>query len=199
MSYLIAPLQKVKIDFSEFNAVMKNLEEALDARAKAIWSGYTFGGLSPGDNQYGFGNIPPRHMSVPRGFGTWSFMQKYTAPGSWTNIFSYTVPNDQIHGFSGFEFHGPNQIFNALRFSISDKTFPIIEIEEARSYAAKDGMALIFKTDKGREMIVQEKISLTLKGFQERNTSGFNQRVIPIGEMAYRAKDDLVTLSAPTT
>lgn len=199
MSYFVAPLSKVKTNFSEFHETMANLETAVRSRAEAIWPGYTFGGLNPGKNQYGLANIPPRHMSVPRGFGSWSYMQKYTAPGSWMNIFSYTIPRDQIHGFAGFGFIAPNLVMNAIRLTLSETIYPVMEIEEAHSYAAEEGVALIFKTDKGQELVAQELTGLILRGFQERNTSGWNVRVVPIGMIAYRVKDDLIGLSAPAT
>jgi hypothetical protein len=135
-------------------------------------------------------------MSVPRGFGSWSFIQKFTTPGSWGNIFSYTVPNDQIHGFAGFAFYAPDLIFNALRMQVADTTYPIVEIEEAQTFFA-DGMTIMLKADAGEEFIIPEKVSFLLKAFQERNTSGWNIRAIPIGQMIFRARDDLITLSAP--
>ena len=197
MSYFVAPLNKVKTQFPEFAQAMAAVETSVRSRAEQIWGGYTFGGLQPGANQYGLANLVPRHMSVPRGFGSWSFMQKFTAPGSWVNIFSYTVPIDQIHGIAGASFVGNSLLFNALRFQISDTVLPIFEIEEARSWDPLSGTAVVIKTDSGKELVAQEKVSIVLKGFQERLSSGFNQRVIPIGQMGYRSRDDLLTLSAP--
>ena len=198
MSYEVAPLQRVRTDFPEFRAGLVALQNGLIARAQQIWPGYTFGGISPGPGQYGIANLAPRHLSVPRGFGSWSFLQKFTGPGSWQNVFSYTVPDDQIHGFAGFAFFAPDLIFNALRVQVADTTYPIVEIEEAQTFFA-DGMALLIKADAGEEYIVPEKVSFILKAFQERNTSGWNIRVIPIGQMIFRARDDLITLSAPSS
>lgn len=198
MSYIIAPLSKVKDDFPEFLGVMKDLENKLRTRSEKIWNGFTFGGLTPGDNQFGLVNIPPRHMSIPRGFGTWSYLQKFSASGSWTNIYSYTVPEDQIHGFAGFGFQGPNMIFNAIRLQISDVIFPIIELEEARMWAKDDGLGIILKTDVDEDLIVQEKVSMVLKGWQQRNTDGFTMRITPIGLMSYKVKDDLISLASPS-
>lgn len=197
MSFEIAPLKRVRTDYPEFRATLVSVQNGLIARATQIWTGYTFGGLSPASGQFGIGNIPPRHMSIPRGFGSWSFVQQFNFPGSWGNIYSYTVPSNQIHGFAGFEFYAPDLIFNALRAQISDTIYPIIEIEEAQGYG-QDGMALLVKADAGEEYIIPETVSLTLKGFQERTTLGWNVRVVPLGQIVFKARDDLITLSAPS-
>ena len=198
MSYEIAPLKRVRTDFPEFRATLLAVQNDLIARAQQIWSGYTFGGISPSAGQFGLANIAPRHMSIPRGFGTWSFIQAFTTPGSWVNIFSYTVPSNQIHGYAGFGFYAPDLIFNALRIQVSDTIYPIIEIEEAQGYFnSQDGMALILKSDAGEEYIVPELVAMQMKGWQERRTSGWNIRTVPIGQMAFKARDDMITLSSP--
>jgi hypothetical protein len=198
MSYFVAPLNRVKQNFPEFAAEMAALEAGVRTRAEKIWPGFTFGGMQPGANQYGLANFLPRHISIPRGFGSVSFLQRFNAPGSWTNILSYTVPSNQVHGYAGFAFIGPTMIFNALRLQLSDIVLPIIEIEEARGWDPVSGIVLIIKTDPGQELIIQDTQALLLKGFAERGTLGFNMRVVPIGEMAYRARDDLISLSAPS-
>lgn len=177
---------------------MAALEQAVRARAEAIWPGYTFGGLQPSSNQYGISNLLPRHMSVPRGFGSVSFIQRFTTPGSWTNIFSYTVPINQVHGIAGFNFIGPSMPFNALRLQLSDTILPIFEIEEARGWDPTSGLMVIIKTDQGKELVIQELASTVIKGFAERGTSGINMRIVPVGMMAYKARDDLIGLSAPS-
>ena len=198
MSYFVAPLKAVKTSFPEFAQAMASLENAVRARAESVWPGYTFGGLQPGANQYGLANLLPRHMSIPRGFGSWSFLQKFTAPGSWQNIYSYTVPTDQVHGLAGISLVGATNPFTALRLQISDTVLPIFEIEESRGWDPTSGNSLIIKTDQGKELVAQEKVTILLKGFQDRNTSGFNVRTVPIGVMAYRARDDLLSLSGPS-
>ncbi len=198
MSYFVAPLSKTKTQFPEFAAALSSLEQGVRNRAETIWPGYSFGGLQPGANQYGLANLVPRHMSIHRGFGSWSFLQKFTAPGSWSNIYSYTCPVDQVHGHGGIELIGASNPFTALRYQISDTTLPIFEIEESRVWDPASGVAIVVKTDQGKELVQQEKASIILKGFADRNTSGFNVRAVPIGLMAYRARDDLLTLAAPS-
>ena len=198
MSYFVAPLTKTKTAFPEFAAAMASLEQAVRARAESVWPGYTFGGLQPGANQYGLANLLPRHVAVPRGFGSWSFLQKFTAPGSWSNIFSYTVPQDQVHGYVGFSFVGVTNPFTALRMQISDTILPIFEIEESRGWDPLSGTSIVVKADQGKELVAQEKVTVLLKGFADRQTSGFNVRVVPIGMMGFRARDDLLNLSGPS-
>ena len=180
MSYIIAPLDKVKEKFPEFLDVMKQLETATINRAKEVWPGYTLGGLIPTAKEFGLGTILPKNI---RGKGTYTWVQTFTAPGSWTNIFSYTVKDDLIHSFAGFAIPDPELIFSQFRIEHTDKKYPIIDIEEARTF--KGGVAIIIKADVGEEIVVPEKKSFLLKGYQERGTSGLSQRVIPLGLCAY--------------
>lgn len=172
----------MKEKYPEFLDVMKQLESATIDRAGEVWSGYTLGGLKPEAKEFGLGNILPKNVL---GAGTYTWQQQFAAPGSWTNIFSYTVADDLIHSYVGFAIPDPELIFSQLRFEHTDKKYPIVEIEEARVFRGQGGIAIIIKADKGEEVIVPEKKSFLLKGFQERGTSGLNQRVVPLGLCAY--------------
>jgi len=188
MPYVIAPLEKVKVDYPEFMDVMKKVEQVSIARAVEIWPGYVLGGLIPGVKEFGIGNMLPKDVL---GTGTYTWTQAYTAPGSWTNIFSYSVPEDEIHAFSGFAISDPTLIFNQIRLEISDKKYPIWEIEEANLY--EKAFAMIIKADPGNELIAQEETPVLVRGYQERGTSGTEQRVIPIGINVYKRKDLVIS------
>jgi len=188
MAYIIAPLDKVKVDYPEFMDVMRQVERVSIARAEKIWPAFKLGGLIPGEKEFGIGNILPKDVL---GAGTYSWTQSFTAPGSWTNIFSYTVPEDEIHAFAGFAISDPTLIFNQIRLEISDKKYPIWEIEEANLY--EKGFAIIIKADPGDELIAEEEIPVLVRGYQERGTSGYEQRVIPIGINIYKRKDLVIS------
>lgn len=183
MPYAIAPLDKIKVDYPEFKDVLKSLEAGAIARAIEIWPGYTLGGLIPGDKEFGIGNMLPKDIL---GTGTYTWTQAFTTPGSWTNIFSYDVPEDEIHAFAGFGISDPTLIFNQLRIEIEDRKYPIFEIEEANLY--DKAFSIIIKADPGNEFIAQEETSVLLRGYQERGTSGAEQRVIPLGLNVYKLK-----------
>lgn len=188
MSYLIAPLQKVRSgEFPEFQQAMASLEAAARQRAAAIFSGFTPGGVLPGDGSFGQANLLPKKVL---GAGTFTWVQTFRAPGSFTNIFSYTVPNDEIHAYAGFIIPDP-LIFSQFRMQVSDRIYPILEVEEARAF--KDGFAIVLKQDSGAETVVEEKKIFTLQGYQERGTSGNSQRVIPIGFALYINKDTYIS------
>lgn len=198
MSYIIAPFRQVKAQFPEFLDAMRTLEAATKQRAEAIWQGYTFGGLFPEGKQYGLGNILPKNTTgVARLLGSNSFVQRYTAPGSWVNILSYTVADDLIHSFAGLAFTDPYLIFNAIRLTATERIYPQIWLEEARAFSEDaKGVAVILKPDPGEELVVPEKTAFLLEGYQERGTSGITQRIIPLGVAAYRKRDIYITKSA---
>ncbi len=191
MSYIIAPLDKVKETFPEFRDALGDLQQAVIKRAEQIWPGFTFGGLTPRQKEFGLTTILPREIF---GKGTQTWLQNFAAPGSWTNIFSYSVPVDEIHGFGGFAFTEPTLSFSQLRWEIGDRKFPIVNVEESRSFVnVAGGFAVVVKSDRGKEMIADERTAVLVKGFQERGTSGIRQRIVPIGLMAFRRVDIVIT------
>lgn len=191
MSYIIAPLDKVKDTFPEFRQSMSALQDAVIKRAQDIWAGFTFGGLTPGSRQFGLTTMLPREIF---GKGTQQWTQTFSAPGSWTNIFSYSVPVDEIHGFAGFAFTEPTLIFSQLRWEIKDRKFPIINVEESRAFNVfAGGFVIVVKADAGQELIAEERTQVLVKGFQERGSSGIRQRIIPIGLLAFRRIDLVIT------
>ena len=65
MPYIIAPLDKVKGEgaFPEYMSVLKALQDKALDRAGQIWEGYSFGGLYPGDKQFGICPLRQREMA----------------------------------------------------------------------------------------------------------------------------------------
>jgi len=195
MSYVIAPYTLVKKEFPEFRELLKTAHDATISRAENIWPGFKFGGLLPGDREFGITTLLPDQVILNKArapFGSYNWLQSFTAPGSWVDIFSYDVPEDEIHTIVGFAIPDPTLIFSQLRFEIGDKKYPRIDLEEARAYAGEGGIAIILKTDVEKELVIQEETSVRLRGWQEYGTSGIVQRVIPLGIMAYKRKDIVI-------
>src|SRR3990167_1140401 len=106
MTFLIAPARLVKGEnqYDEFRAAYKAAVDKGMKVANDYWPGFTFGGVIPGPQEYGMTAFLPNQMY---GGGTATFMKRYGSAGSWCNIFSYTVPQDQIHVFVGMAFTDP--------------------------------------------------------------------------------------------
>lgn len=189
MTFVIAPTRLVKGEnaWDEFRTSLRESENLAVQRANEIWNGWKFGGLTPGNKEYGMTSLMPRHIY---GGGTATFTKTYGSAGSWCNILSYTVPEDQIHVFVGLSFTDPAPIFSALRWEVEDKRFPIVGIEEA--YGFRDGFSLMLKADKGEEIVVPEEQRFLLRGFQERGTRGQQQRIVPLGFMLFKNKDAVI-------
>lgn len=168
----------------EFNDIRQALHDQAIARAAEIWPGHEVGGLRPQSKQFGVNTIRPRDIF---GGGTATFVKRYGSAGSWCNIWSYTVPEDEIHAFAGFMIPDPSLIFAQTRFELEDTRLPIADIEEAQGFMGP--FAILYKQDRGFEYIATEEQRVLFKGFQERNTAGRNQRVVPIGLQLYKNKD----------
>lgn len=193
MTFLIAPADMVKGEgqWTEYRQILADLQVSAQARAADIWKGFTFGGVTPGARQYGISSLRPRDIHGGGVGGTATFQKTYGSQGSWCNIFSYTVPEDEIHAYAGIAIPDPTLIFSQLRWEIEDKKLPIIDIEEAHSFPG--GFRLMFKQDKGKEFVVPEEQSVLLRGFQERSTRNRTQRIVPIGFTLYKNKDLMIT------
>lgn len=186
MTFMIAPAAQVKGEnaWPEFKNILPALETTAKARAGDIWKGFDFGGVTPGPRQYGLSTLRPRDIF---GGGTATFSKTFGSAGSWCNIFSYTVPEDQIHAIAGIAIPDPTLIFSALRWEVEDKKLPIVNIEEAHMFGG--GFYLMLKQDSGKELVIPEEQAVLLRGFQERGTRNRTQRVIPIGFTLYKNKD----------
>lgn len=190
MVFISAPFKQVKGEnaWPEFQSVLPALETAVKGRAEQIWPGFQFGGLFPGNKRYGLLDVRPRDIF---GGGTATFTKTYGSQGSWANIWSYTVPRDEIHGFAGFLVTSPSLIFAQIQMQVEDKILPIMDIEHHQGWAPPFG--IILKVDQGKEIVADELQSVILRGFQERNTRNMTQRIVPLGVQAYKNKDLHIT------
>jgi hypothetical protein len=189
MTFVIAPADFVKGagDYSEYRQILTDLQSTAFARAADIWKGYSPGGITPGARQFGVSTYRPRDIF---GGGTATFVKSYGSQGSWGNIWSYSVPEDSIHALAGLAIPDPTLIFSAFKLQIEDKILPIINVEEAHSFS--QGFRLLFKQDKGKEFVIPEEQSVLLRGFQERNTRNRTQRIVPIGFVLNKNRDNMI-------
>ena len=192
MPFVFAPLNLVKGEgqYPEFNDVLKSVQDAGIARAKTLWSGFSQGGLTPGDKEFGI--IPMRANEMANDVtsttlsGTYSFRKSYTA-GAWRPIFNFTTREDTIHALAGFAFADDVLRFSQIRWEIGDKKYPIIDLQLAQTFGS---FALLLKEDAGKEIIIEQEQSVLLRGYCE--TTG-PQRIVPIGFMLYKRKDLVIT------
>ena len=194
LGFVIAPASKIREagQYDDFRSILADLQQNALAKASTVWKGYSFGGLRPEGQQFGITTFRPRDVMTPggqtnTGGGTATFVKTYGSQGSWTDIYSYSVPENEIHAWAGVGIPDASLIFSQMRFEISDRRFPIIDIEEAHMFPG--GFALMFKQDKGEEFIAVENDRVLLRGRQERGTRGRQQRVIPLGFQLYKNKD----------
>jgi len=187
--FSIAPADFVKGEgqYEEYRGILGKLQDRAISRAQEIWKGYSFGGMTPGPRQFGIASFRARDIF---GGGTSTFVKTYGSPGSWANIWSYTVPEDEVHAFAGFAISDPTLIFASIRWEIEDKKLPILDIEEAHSFTG--GFRFMFKQDDGKEFVVPEEQAILLRGFQERGTDGRSQRITPLGFVLHKNKDNMI-------
>jgi len=194
MPYVIAPLDKVKGEgaYPEYEDVLKAVQDAAINRAKEVWSGFTFGGLYPGDKEFGICPLRAREMAhdvtATTASGTYSF-RKNLATTAWHTIFDYTTRKDILHAFAGFAITDETLRILELRMEVSDKKYPIIDIQEAKGWG---GFAILFKEDQGAELIAEPETSIYLRGYVE--AAGY-QNVVPLGFQLYKRKDLVISES----
>lgn len=192
MSYILAPYSRVKGEnsFPEFEDAMKALETAAINRAKEIWKGYEFGGVYPGENQFGICPMRQNEMANDVSSTTLSGSYTYTKTlGStgWHNIFNYTVREDVIHAFAGFAV--TDEVLRLLQFRMEfgDRKYPVWDVQEAKAWG---GFAIIFKVDEGKELVSQERSSVLVKAYVE--ATG-DQTIVPMGFQLYKRKDLVIS------
>lgn len=192
MSYILAPWERVKGDnaFPEFEKAMSDLEKAAINRAEKIWAGWSFGGTEPGDKEFGIRPIPANEMAndvaAQTLSGTYNFKKTLGSTG-WVNLFNYKVMEDVIHAFAGFGVTDEVLRLLQLRMELGDRKFPIMDIQEAKAWG---NFLIIFKTDEGKELIMEPRRAVQIRGYVEATGQ---QTIVPIGFSLYRNKD--LTLS----
>lgn len=192
MPFVFAPLDAVKSpgQYPEYVDVLKAVQDAGITRAKELWGGFSQGGLTPGEKQFGI--IPMRMNEMANDVtsstlsGSYSFRKSYTA-GAWRNIFNFTTREDTIHALAGFAFADDVLRFSQIRWEIGDKKYPIIDLQLAQTFP---GFALVFKEDVGKEIIIEQEQSVLVKGYCE---STGPQRIVPIGFMLFKRKDLVIS------
>lgn len=188
MPYVIAPLDKVKglNQWDEYRQGMMDVEKQAVARAVALWTGAQRGGVFPLGAQFGVGPFRKNDMagdtsdSTPS--GTYTFRKNITAT-AWQDLFNYSVRKDMIHAFVGFLITDDVLRVIQWRFRLGQVSFPIIDVQEAQRY---DRFAIILKTDRGTELVVDPNTSVLVRMYAE--TVGW-QRVVPLGLQIYRRTD----------
>ena len=194
MSYIIAPMNLVKGEnsYPEFADVLKSVQDAAIERAKQIWEGYTFGGLYPGDKEFGICPMRQREMandvSATTLSGSYSFRKNLASTG-WHTIFDYSTRKDILHAFAGFMITDEVLRLLELRLELSDRKYPILDIQEAKGWGA---FAILFKEDQGGELIAESETSIYLRAYVE--ATGY-QTIIPLGFQLYKRKDLVISES----
>ena len=192
MSYVIGPMSQVKGEgmWPEFADVLKDVEKKAISRAGQIWEGYTFGGLTPGDHQFGICPLRANEMasdvSATTLSGTYTFRKNFAATG-WHGVFNYSTRKDILHAFAGFAVTDEVLRILALRMEISDRKFPIFDIQEAQSWG---NFAILLKSDVGEALIAEPETSILVKAYVE--STGY-QRVVPLGFQLYKRKDLVIS------
>lgn len=183
------------------------LEEMSRIETENVWKGVSYGGWTPGTNQYGRTTHLPEwyadenadvldHGHIPATWGRNSFEQYYTStspaaytvPG-WKTIlqgalaavvpFGGQVPEDiRIH-LMGIGITTKASKITKIRMEIGDTLYPKMDIEERHGY---NKPSIIFEEG----MIAPEETTFVLRGWFE--ADGY-ERVVPLGFVHYRRKD----------
>jgi len=208
MSFVLCDLDKVKLQYPEFQETLAKLETKMLEDTEAVWAPLKRGFLvTERTDQFGRTTILPEWFAdeagdvldsahVPTTWGVNNFRIYYssTSPAAaaipgWKTILQGggspigTTPEDIRIALAGLAF--PNKALNIskIRMEIGDKRLPKIDIEELHNYTKP---ALIFEEG----FIIPEETHFLLRGFFE--ASGY-QRVIPLGFGCYRRRDLVIT------
>lgn len=193
MSFIIAPLDKVMGDqpWNAYIGMMQDLQLAIIDRSKTIWKGYEAGGILPGKDQFGLcplrANEMAHDVSANTLSGTYSFRKNLPTAGVWHTIFDYSLRDDVVHGFAGFAITDEILKILQFRFEMSDRIYPIIDVQEAKSWGS---FAILFKVDRGHELVVEPRQRVYVRGYVE--ATGY-QTIVPLGMQAYKTKDLVIT------
>jgi hypothetical protein len=192
--YSIAPYRLLKGEnaWGEFIPVLQELQQVAINRAKVLWNGYEFGGIMPKDGEFGIAPLRMREMahdvSATTLSGSYSFKRTFGSTG-WVTIFDYTTRKDVLHAFAGFAFTDEVLRFLELKWTISDRVYPIIDIQEAKGWS---NFGIIVKQDIGDDLIAEPETSVYVRGYCE--TAGL-QTIVPLGFMLYKRKDLIISES----
>lgn len=192
LPFVIAPLDKVKGEnaFPGFEEVLKDLQDAAIQRAKDIWKGWEFGGILPGEKEFGICPLRAREMAndvtATTLSGSYNYRKNLGSTG-WYTLFDYSVRDDIIHAFAGFKVTDDVLRLLEFRMEMSDKKLPIIDVQEAKGWGQ---FAILFKVDEGKELIAEPRHSVYLRGYVE--ASGY-QTIVPLGFQLYKTKNLVIS------
>lgn len=192
--YFVAQSDKVKGEgqYPEFQSVLQDVEAAAFSRASVIWPGWQPGGMFPGENRFGVGPLRKNDMagdttdSSPS--GSYSYIVPAATSAAWRDLFRYTVRDQTMHAFAGFQFTDDVLRYLQLRIEIGDRLYPIIDIQSAMNF---DKFNLVLKMDQGQELIAEPRQRVLIRGFAIAPFAA--QRVVPIGLHLYRNLNAVLT------
>ena len=178
----------VKKEFPDFQRAFAELEAEVIGKCDAEWQPKTYGFLSPSNNQYGATSILPALFDDINAAQMAHWRQQFVAgqTGNQTIITGTgtgnIIPEDFKIGWIGLAFPNKQQQISELRWQISDKKYPRINIEEMHGY---NKPAIIF--EKG--YILNEQESFDLYAYIE---EADYQRVVMIGAAYYKVIDKVL-------
>lgn len=210
MSYVIIEYDKIMGGGKAglfFAQKCAQLEDMSRRETENIWRGLSYGGFTPGSNQYGRTTFLPEWfadeaadvLDAHHTIATWgrnTFQQyftstspgAYTVPG-WKTILQGAlaaavptggqVPEDIRFNIMGYAFPTKASKVTKIRSEIGDTYYPIMDIEERHVY---NKPAIIIEEG----MIAPEETAFLLRGWFE--ADGY-ERVVPLGFVHYRRKD----------
>lgn len=159
--------------YPEFKQVEQDTREEAKQLAKKMW-GLDYGGMFPGDKQYGETPIRLPYLNLGTTHGTaetWN--RNFTATGWQPLINGKTVIEDVILGITGWEISSATKRAAGLYQKLGERTFPVVIFEtEVQRFA---NAAILF--EKGvvinEEQNVDVDVLITAAGSQLIRPLGF--------------------------
>lgn len=183
--YFIAQSNLVKGEnnFPSYESVLSAVQDAVKKRAEEVWTGYSAGGMTPGNKQFGMAPLRKNDMSGDTTdaakSGTYTFAKTATTTG-WADLFNYTVRASNVHGFAGFQFLGPTLPIWQIRLEIGDRKYPILDIQDAKTFGV---LSFVLNEDEGGELVAGPGETVLVRGYWGETGT---VPVKPLGLMAYR-------------
>jgi len=159
--YVLCSYESVKQEFPEFDAIMKQLENDLIAKAQADWSPLAFGGMYAQGGQFSKSTVMPelfRDMSNTT-MTTWN--QTLTSTGHqkiMSGANDGNIYEDYKVGLVGIAFLNDPIRISEIKMEIGDQKLVRMNIEEAMVY---EQPAIIFE----QPYIIDEEIGFDLYGY----------------------------------
>jgi hypothetical protein len=204
--YVMMETSKIRRYAPEFQHTLRELEARVLENTVMVWSGLSYGGLTPREKQFGRTTFLPQffrdqnadvldknHSPSDWGRNTFRILYNSTYPTAvavpgWKTIWEgaatgATTPEDIRMAWAGLAFTSEEIHVTKIRFLIGDTRYPIMDIEELYTYNMP---SMIF--EEGFE--IPEETFFQLRGWFEQPGK---QRIIPLGFVYYRRKDSVLT------